>query len=172
MASKTTYTVQFRRKREGKTNYKKRLELLKSKQNRVTIRKSNTQIILQVIEYQTDGDKVLITVQSRELEKKYGWKYSHKNTPAAYLAGSLLAKKAKEKGIKTAVLDLGLNSPKKGSKIYATLKGIIDGGLKVPASTEIFPEDERITGKHIASYLEKYKNILTDFEKIKSELQK
>lgn len=171
MGSKTTFTVPLRRKRSGKTNYKKRLQLLKGGKNRLVIRKSNTQIILQIIKYETDGDKVQVTVQSKELEKNHGWKHSHKNTPAAYLAGLLLAKKAKEKGIKEAILDLGLQSPMKGNKLYAALKGAIDGGLNVPASEDIFPAEERIKGEHVGSYLEKHKTITQDFESTKSKIQ-
>ena len=171
MKSTTRYTVKYRRKREGKTDYKKRLELLKGKKDRLAIRKTNKQIILQIIRYHEDGDKVLITVHSKELEKK-GWKHSNKNTPAAYLAGALLAQKAKEHNIKKAILDLGLQSPLKGSKLYAALKGAIDAGLEIPASKEIFPAEQRIKGEHISSYAEKHKSISADFEKIKNELMK
>ena len=169
--SKTTRTIRYRRKRDGKTNYKKRLSLLKSRENRLTIRKTNTQIILQIIKYETDGDKPLITVQSNQL-KKQGWKHSTKNLPAAYLAGLMLAKKAQEKGIKKAILDIGLQTPMKGNRIYSALKGVIDGGLEVPANEEIFPPENRLKGEHVSSYLEKHKTITQDFEKLKAELAK
>ncbi|MCF7866542.1 50S ribosomal protein L18 [Candidatus Woesearchaeota archaeon] len=167
----TIRTIKFRRKRDGKTNYKKRLSLLKSRENRLAIRKTNTQIILQIIKYETDGDKPIVTVQSSQL-KKLGWKYSFKNLPAAYLAGLLLAKKAKEKGIKKAILDMGLQSPKKGNKIYSALKGVIDGDINVPANEDIFPPEDRLKGEHVGKYLEQSKNITQDFEKIKTELTK
>ena len=170
MSSKTRYTVKYRRKREGRTDYAKRLELLKGKRNRLIVRKTNTKIILQIASYDADGDKILITTNSSELRKK-GWKHSCKNIPAAYLAGLLLAKKAKEKKINEAILDLGLTSPFKGSKMFSALKGAIDGGLKVPASEEIFPTEERLKGEHVANYLEKHKSIVETFEKIKKELK-
>ena len=50
MANKKTYTVPFRRKREGKTNYKKRLGLLKSKSLRLVVRKSNKHILVQLVD--------------------------------------------------------------------------------------------------------------------------
>ena len=66
MAKNAIYTVKYRRKREGRTNYKKRLELLKSGSPRLVIRKSNTSITLQLVMYESDGDKVLITYTSKK----------------------------------------------------------------------------------------------------------
>ena len=170
MSSKTKYTVKYKRKREGRTDYKKRLNLLKGNTDRLVVRKTNTKIIMQIAKYEPDGDRVLITVTSTEL-KKLGWMHSYKNIPAAYLTGLLLAKKAKENKIDAVILDLGLTSPLKGSKLFSALKGAIDGGLSVPASEEIFPTDERLKGEHIASYLEKHKTIPQTFEKVKNKIK-
>jgi len=170
MSSTTRYTVKYRRKREGRTDYKKRLNLLKGKTDRLIIRKTNTQIILQIAKYEPDGDKIITTVNSNEL-KKLGWTHSNKNLPAAYLAGMLLARKAKEKKIKTAILDLGLTSPLKWSKMFSALKGVKDGGLNVPTGEEIYPTETRIKGEHIAAYLEKHKTITQNFEKIKNKIK-
>jgi large subunit ribosomal protein L18 len=170
MSSNTKYTVKYRRKREGRTNYKKRLNLLKGNTDRLIIRKTNTKIILQVVRYNPDGDNVLVTLNSSAL-RKLGWKHSCKNIPAAYLAGLLLAKKAVDKKIGKVILDLGLTSPLKGSKLFSALKGVIDGGLNVPVSDEIFPLEDRLQGKHIASFLEKHKSITEDFEKLKKEIK-
>jgi large subunit ribosomal protein L18 len=74
--------VPFRRRREQKTNYKKRLALLKSRKNRLVVRIFNKNIIAQLIEYSPDGDKVLASAYSQDLEKQ-GWKQSHSNTSAA-----------------------------------------------------------------------------------------
>ncbi|MGV8168562.1 MAG: 50S ribosomal protein L18 [Candidatus Nanoarchaeia archaeon] len=171
MKSTTRFTVKYRRKREGKTNYKKRLELLKGKTDRLVIRKTNKQIILQIVQYSENGDKVILTTNSKELEK-HGWKHSQKNLPAAYLTGMLTAKKAKAKNISKAIPDLGLQTPLKGSKIFAAIKGAIDNGLEMNASEEIFPSEERIKGEHISNYLDNHKSITQDFEKIKKELSK
>lgn len=167
---KTTYTVGYRRKREGRTNYKKRLELLKGRKPRLVIRRTNTQLILQIIEYNPDGDKIIITTNSNEL-KNQGWTHSFKNMPAAYLAGLLTAKKAKEKNVTEAILDLGLQKPHKGSRIYSALHGVIDGGLNVPANEEIFAEEKREQGEHIAKYIEKHKTITQDFQKVAEKLK-
>jgi len=170
MSSTTKYTVKYRRKREGRTNYKKRLNLLKGKTDRLILRKTNTKIILQIVRYESEGDKVLITTNSSEL-RKHGWKHSCKNVPAAYLAGLILAKKAKEKKIKKAILDLGLETPLKGSRLFSALKGVTEGGLEIPVNEEIYPNEERLKGEHIASYLEKHKTITQDFEKIKEKIK-
>jgi large subunit ribosomal protein L18 len=38
------------------------------------------------------------------------------------------------------------------SRVAACLKGIIDSGMKVPASDSSFPPEERLVGNHIAEY--------------------
>ena len=58
----------YKRKKNGKTDYKKRLKLLKSRKPRLVIRKSLTQITAQVIQYQDEGDKVLVSAHSSELK--------------------------------------------------------------------------------------------------------
>lgn len=170
MKSTTTYTVKYRRKREGRTDYKSRLNLLKGKTDRLVVRQSNTKMVLQIVRYDPDGDKVLLTVNSSEL-KKMGWSHSCKNIPAAYLAGLLLAKRAKEKKVAKAILDLGLKSPLKGSKVFSALKGVVDGGLVVPVSEEVFPSEERIKGEHVAKFLDKHKSIVDDFDKVKKKIE-
>lgn len=148
MAKNAIYTVAFRRKREGRTHYKKRLDLLKSDKVRLVIRKSNTATLLQFIQYQPDGDKVLVTFNSSKLSS-YGWDFSKKSIPANYLAGLAAGALAKKAGVSDAILDMGLQTPKSGSKVYAALKGVIDAGVDVPSSDSIFPSEERISGKHI-----------------------
>ena len=46
--------------------------------------------------------------------------------------------------VKEAVLDIGLHSPIKGSKMFASLKGIIDGGVEIPHGEEVIPSDEEV----------------------------
>lgn len=149
MATNAIFTVKYRRKREGRTHYKKRLELLKSGQTRLVIRRSNTAVTVQFVNYEPDGDKVLLTYNSTKLES-VGWKYSKKSVSASYLAGLAAGKEALAKGVKNAILDMGLQSPISGSKIYAVLKGIVDAGVDVPHSSAVFPSDSRIKGEHIA----------------------
>ena len=93
----TIKSVPFRRKREGKTNYKKRLKILLHRKPRLVIRKSLNSIIAQIVEYNADGDKVVLSAHSKELGK-FGWKPNKGNLPSAYLIGLLIGKKAKENG--------------------------------------------------------------------------
>jgi hypothetical protein len=83
----------------------------------------------------------------------HGWTAGTGNIPAAYLTGFLAGLRAKNRGVKEAILDVGLNPPVKGSRVYAALKGAVDAGLDVPHSPEILPDESRISGEHIvASY--------------------
>jgi large subunit ribosomal protein L18 len=169
MASGATFTVAYRRKRKQKTDYKRRLNLLKSGTIRFVVRPSNKHMSTQLVEYHEDGDKVLASAHTSEL-KTFGWQYSNSNTPSAYLVGLLCGKRGKEKGIEKAILDLGLFPKVKGCKIYSALKGLQDSGVESPASEEIFPSEERISGKTIASYFEDKKNIESDFKKAKEKI--
>ncbi len=154
MKASPTYTVQYRRKREGKTDYKTRIKLLKSGERRLVIRRSLKNIWLQVVEYGPAGDRVAVSAHSREI-RKLGWKASLNNLPAAYLCGLLLAKKAKN--VKNIVLDIGPNVSVKGSVWYAALKGVIDAGISIPNAKEILPDEKRIRGEHIAEWAKKLK---------------
>jgi large subunit ribosomal protein L18 len=146
---KTKRIIRFRRRREGKTNYKNRLSHLKSGLPRLVIRHSLKNVIVQLVEYQDNGDKILFTCNSRQLAK-YGWKGSRDNIPAAYLTGLMCKSKIKS-GTK-AILDVGNQTVTKGNAIYAALKGAKDAGLDIAFSEEILPAEDRITGKHIEDY--------------------
>ena len=153
MANKKAKIVLYRRKREQKTNYRKRLRLLESGKLRLTFRTSNTKFLAQVVSFDTSGDKIIVGVDSSAL-KKNGWNYSSKNFPAAYLTGLLLAQKAKRNGVKEElILDTGLESPSQKGKTFAFLKGVLDGGLEVRhGSEDIFPEEEKMSGIAILDY--------------------
>jgi large subunit ribosomal protein L18 len=157
--------LEYRRKREGKTNYKSRLNLLKSNLVRIVVRKSLKNIIIQAVEYHPDGDKTILSATSKEL-KEFGWKGSGKNTPAAYLLGYLFGMKAKTKKIDGAILDKGLYPTRKGTFVFAVLKGVTDAGLNVPHDESIFPEESRIKGEHISEETAK------EFEHAKNNIQK
>jgi large subunit ribosomal protein L18 len=151
-----TRTIPYRRKRQSRTNYKKRLALLKSGQNRLVIRRSLNTITTQIIAYSPDGDKVVASATSKELNKM-GWKAHKANIPSAYLTGLLLGTKAKKKNIKKVVFDLGLQIPIKGGRLFAALKGVVDAGMEINHDEEALPSEERIAGKHIAEYASKLK---------------
>ncbi|MCX6821328.1 MAG: 50S ribosomal protein L18 [Candidatus Aenigmarchaeota archaeon] len=151
-----TYKVPFKRRLEKKTDYRKRLRLLYSKEKRLVVRKSLKHTRAQVIEFDTKGDKSLVSASSQEL-KKFGWDGPSDNVTSAYLTGLLIGKRTLDKKINSVVLDIGTQRSIKGSKIYAVLKGALDAGLSVPHSPDIFPSEERIKGKHIVDYAEKLK---------------
>jgi len=111
-------------------------------------------VSLQIVEFHPNGDTVIASANSSELEK-FGWKGGSGNTSAAYLTGMLLAKKAKKN--LACVLDIGQMSSVKGATIYAAAKGCVDGGLQVPFANEIAPAMARIRGEHIAQYAKKLK---------------
>ena len=158
------FTVPFRRKREGRTYYKKRLKALLSNKFRFVVRKSLRNFQASIVEYNQKGDKVIFTANSKILAK-LGWKGDTGNLPSAYLIGMLAGKKAVEKGINEAILDLWFNNSVKGSALYAVLAGAVDAGLKIPFSPEVLPSKERISGDHIAKYAYLLRNDKTRYEK-------
>ncbi len=87
-----------------------------------------------------------------------------KSTPAAYLTGLLLGRRA---GNKDAILDIGVHLATKGAKIFAALKGAVDAGLKVKYNPEVLPSADRIAGKHIAAHL---KANFSDFDAVKKKI--
>jgi large subunit ribosomal protein L18 len=115
-------------------------------------------VVAQLVEFTPKGDKVLVGADSSAL-RKYGWNYSCKNLPAAYLTGFLFGKKVAEKKYKgEMVFDTGFKSPLHKGKYYAFLKGALDAGLNVPHSgKELFPDDKKLQGAHIADYAAKMK---------------
>ncbi len=148
MSTGPRYRVPFRRRREGKTDYRHRAALLRGEVARLVVRKSNRHIRVQFIEYHDKGDKILASAVSKELEE-LGWTGSGKSTPGAYLTGMLAGKRAKEKGLEEAVLDIGLREPTKGAVVFAALKGVVDAGIEVPHSEDMLPPKDRLSGKHM-----------------------
>ena len=69
---------------------------------------------------------------------------------------------------KEAVLDIGLNVSTKGSRIYAALKGVVDSGINIPHSPEIFPSEDRLAGKHIQNI--KPEELQKNFEEVKGKV--
>ena len=158
------FTVPFRRKRQGRTYYKKRMRILLSSRPRFVVRKSLRDIKASIVEYGVKGDKVMLTVSSKAL-KNFGWKGDNGNLSSAYLVGFLAGKKSVEKGIKEAIFDLGFSNSVRGSRLYAALAGAIDSGLKIPFDQEILPSKERISGEHIAKYAHLLKSNKEKYEK-------
>ncbi|MBT4334636.1 50S ribosomal protein L18 [archaeon] len=163
MSNSKTYTVGYRRKRQKKTDYKKRLKQVVSDRVRIVIRQSTNSMIIQAVKFNESGDETLKYITTADL-KKYGWTENLGNTSSAYLTGLLFGKLAKDVA-KDGIIDLGLRRLVKKSRIAAAIKGIIDSGLDVPASESIFPGDEKVTGKT------NKKDISAHFEEVKKKVE-
>jgi len=138
-----------RRRRENRTDYKARRILLESGTPRIVVRRTNKYYILQAVESVEAQDKVIATVTSKDLLKN-GWDAkmsgSLKSISAGYLTGILMAKKL---GKGKYIVDLGMARTFTGSRVFAVVKGLIDGGLDVPANEKVFPSEDRLNGEHL-----------------------
>lgn len=130
------------------------------------MRKSNRHIQVQLVAYQASGDLVLASAHSNELSG-HGWKHAKNNVPAAYLTGWLAGCKIGG-DISETVLDTGLQKVQSGGRLYAALKGALDAGLSIPHSEDIFPNENRIEGKHISPE----GDIAKDIASVKAAIQK
>jgi len=97
------FQVKYRRRREGKTDYRQRHKLItqdKNKYNshkyRLVVRFTNRYVLCQVIYSEINGDKVFAEASSRELPR-YGLPVGLKNYAAAYATGLLLARRLLKK---------------------------------------------------------------------------
>jgi large subunit ribosomal protein L18 len=151
MAKGASYHVQFRRRRNGKTNFHRRQRLLRSGKNRLVVRRSSKHERVSIVIAKVIGDETLVDASSQHL-KKYGWKGATGNVPSAYLTGYLAGKYARAVGVKDAILDIGINTCHKDTRISAMLAGAVHAGLKIPHDDSVFPSEDRYTGKIIANY--------------------
>ena len=110
------------------------------------MRKSNRNISVQIMTYDDKGDKVLASAVLHASSSTWaGSRPAARARPAAYLTGYLAGKRAAEKGIEEAVLDIGLREPAKGALVFAALKGMVDAGVEIPHGEEILPSEDRIS---------------------------
>ena len=157
---------------------------------RLIVRFTNKHVIAQIAYSEIVGDHIICSANSSELPK-YGIKLGLKNYAAAYATGLLLARRVltqlkmeKFEGLNDAakigedftqeeveerrpfkvILDVGLARTTTGSKIFAVMKGVCDGGVYVPHSPKRFVganEDgvdaevlrHRLLGGHVADYM-------------------
>merc|ERR1712039_184761 len=132
---------------------------------RMIVRSSNTDICCQIAYARLEGDIVICAAYSHELPR-YGVKVGLTNYAAAYCTGLLLARRVLTKfsldtvyegntsvdgsmfcvedqdggpGAFRACLDVGLARTSTGAKVFAALKGAVDGGLDIPHSEKRFP---------------------------------
>ena len=149
------YIATLKRIRNGRTNYRKRAALVLSRRKFVTITVSDENVQAQIAYPMAKGDVTITSSHSREL-KRFGWNGSLNSLPACYLTGLLLGKKSLQREVDEAILYTGKNPFT--SRIAACLKGIIDSGMKIPASDSSFPPEERLVGNHIAEYARMLQN--------------
>jgi large subunit ribosomal protein L5e len=159
---------------------------------RMVVRMTGTDIVAQIIHSEIKGDIVHTSAYAHELPR-YGVKLGLTNYASAYCVGLLLARRHLKKlsldshyqgvsevtgedyyveqvddapGPFRAVLDTGLARTSTGAKIFAAMKGAVDGGLDVPHSEKRFfgyDEEEgkysaeahrhRLMGGHVADYM-------------------
>ena len=178
---KSVVSIPFSRKLSGRTNYRRRLALLKANAPRLVVRKTLTGLIMQLVDFDEKGDAVRFTVSSRVL-KNLGWKHSCKNIPASYLCGLLMGKIALDAKFSGVVPDIGLHSVTRGGRIFAALKGAKDAGLELSVSDDVVPDGSAVSGARIAAYARVAGNaqfakakhdavkITDDFEKLKAAI--
>jgi len=153
MSTGPRYRVHFRRRREGKTDYRVRLRLLKSGSPRAVVRLSDRRVRVAIVTFDPVGDRVVAAADSRELGGIAFPSTSLASTPAAYLTAYLAGLRAKSSGAGQAVLDVGLRRPTVGGRLSAALKGLLDAGLEIPHGEEGFPAADRLNGAHLAKQL-------------------
>lgn len=93
------YQTKFRRRQEGKTDYRARKRLVVVDKNkysapryRLVARITNHYVIAQIVRSEIDGDRVVAAAYSSELPR-YGLSVGLKNYAAAYATGLLVARR-------------------------------------------------------------------------------
>ena len=149
MSEGPRYRVPFRRRREGRTDYRSRLGLLRGERPRAVVRFTNRRVLVAVTEYDPTGDRVVAAADSRELTGIGFPPSGLASTPAAYLTGYLAGLRAVAGGAKEAVLDTGLRHPSAGGRLLGALKGLMDAGIEIPHGEKGFPSADRLNGAHL-----------------------
>ncbi|VVB82163.1 50S ribosomal protein L18 [uncultured archaeon] len=160
--------ISKRRRTEGKTDYAKRIKLLKSETPRVVFRKTNRYILAEYVTSKAAQDKTEIGIISKKL-MEFGWpkefEGSLKSVPASYLTGFLMGKEILKNKLKTPIVDFGMTRVIAGNKGFAFIKGLVDAGIKINGAEENFPSEERISGKNLK------KDFSKTFKEIKSKIE-
>ncbi|GER57325.1 60S ribosomal protein L5 [Striga asiatica] len=97
------FQVKFKRRRQGKTDYRARIRLINQDKNkyntpkyRFVVRFTNKDIIAQIVSASITGDHVLSAAYAHELPR-YGLEVGLTNYSAAYCTGLLLARRVLKK---------------------------------------------------------------------------
>lgn len=100
----STYHKNFqtkrRRRREGKTDYKHRINMIRQDshlsgavKHRLVVRMTNSKVICQIVGAYMEGDRVMTSADSTELAR-YGVNFGLTNYSAAYATGFLIGRRA------------------------------------------------------------------------------
>ncbi|VVB57033.1 50S ribosomal protein L18 [uncultured archaeon] len=149
------YKVAFRRRRENRTDYRKRLGQIRSDAPRLVVRASNKGIRAQFVRFEQAGDMTQAQAGSWELEP-LGW-MPQANAPTAYLVGLMAGTRAKKAGLKSFHIDIGLSTASKGRILFAAGMGARDAGLQTELGDELI-DAKRVKGEHIAAYAKELKS--------------
>lgn len=174
---------------------------------RLIVRISNKNVTCQIAYARIEGDVILSAAYSHELPR-YGVKCGLTNYSATYATGLLLARRLLQKlkldkiyagakdvtgaeynvesidgqpGAFQCFLDVGLARTTTGAKVFAALKGAVDGGLHIPHSVKRFPgyaegeykadvHRQHIMGIHVADYMKALQS--SDNESFKRQFSK
>ena len=157
-----------RRRKERKTDYGIRINLLKGGFPRLILRKSNRYLIAQYAMSEEARDNIVAGVTSKIL-LKYGWpedmKGSLKSLPASYLTGLFFGKKIISKKLETPVIDIGMMRNVNKNRVFAFIRGLVDAGVKIKCGEELFPDEGRIKGKNLK------RDFSVMFVKIKKQIE-
>jgi len=172
---KTDYYARKRLTIQDKNKYN-------SPKYRLVVRFSNKDIILQIAYATIQCDRIMTAAYSHELPK-YGVKGGVTNYAAAYATGLLIARRVLTKiGLSDkyvgqekvdgkpflvkeiegerrpfyVLLDVGLNRTTTGSRVFAALKGAVDGGLEIPHNNRRFAGFDSTKNKFDPSILRKH----------------
>ncbi|KAH8052454.1 5S rRNA binding protein [Aureococcus anophagefferens] len=152
------YQVKYKRRREGKTDYRARKRLItqdKNKYNtpkyRLVVRFSNKYVTCAVHSSELVGDKCIATATSKELGR-YGLKvgldelYEGNTDPEGEVVKTEVGKKEyyveeldDDKRPFKCILDVGIQTTTTGNRVFGALKGATDGGLDIPHNYKRFP---------------------------------
>ncbi|GAX80180.1 hypothetical protein CEUSTIGMA_g7618.t1 [Chlamydomonas eustigma] len=183
------FQVKYKRRRQGKTDYRARLRLTKQDKNkynthkyRLVVRFSNKDVTCQIVYATIAGDVVVAAAYAHELPE-YGLSVGLTNYAAAYCVGLLCARRVLTKfgladtyeGVEEpdgeyfkveavadaprpfkCLLDTGLKRTSTGSKVFAALKGAVDGGLEIPHKEKRMVGYDKSGKKMDAEVLSKY----------------
>ena len=158
-----------KRRKQFKTDYGKRIKLLKSHSPRIVFRKTNKYVMGQYAFSKEAQDTVNFGFSSKKL-LDFGWpkefQNSLKSIPASYLLGVLVGTKIKKEKLEKPIVDFGMNKMLHKTKVYAFLKGLLDSGIDLKTKKDIFPEEEKLRGKYLK------KDFTPHFELIKKNIEK